>query len=300
MFGRIVVCPQCGQRIEVPFESDPNAESLYRFMKQKRAEEKAARSEDTPTVDRTDFEDLEPDEVDRWIDEFWATVPENGDVSRDRIPHPHRPPGGPGSVAESVELTLGAFATGKTWFHFNVLLVIVFLLGVCGGFLFHYVLVGFPEREQPRAAAELPLAVEGRLQYRTPEGDRIPDADAVVLLLPLDRIPALTVSGSGLRPDDKGAEPGAAAQVIEEWGGVFRRTGVDGSFGFSLPLEGRYLVLAISSHARREVLESDPATLQQLSRFFRDPLELLEEYCFVCEEYDFVRGTTILRYTFTP
>jgi len=293
MFGRIVVCPQCGKRIEVPFESDPKAEALYYFMKQQRAGEKATEQ----AVRKGPL--TEPDEFDRWIDEFWMSVPDHH-IEGNAVPPPWKP-----AESEQAQSALAPLWNRQTRWLFRLLLVVVFLLGCFGGFILHFLFVS--GRAGGRETSAVPetatssqnIRVEGELSYRNSEGARMPDADAVVLFLPLDRIPAIPISSHGLVPNDVRFDPdGEASQQIKELGGVFQRTGADGSFAFPLRDEGRYLALTISSHLHRDEQGLSPATIRDLQRFFRDPHELLGDYCYAREEYDVKPGTYLIRQTF--
>ncbi len=81
--------------------------------------------------------------------------------------------------------------------------------------------------------------------------------------------------------------------MAEPW-----RTGAMGEFFLPLRKSGRFWVLMISSHAKRDEAEPiDNNTLVELRRFFRNPAELIGEYCFALEEYDFDRGNYVLKET---
>ena len=360
MVGRIVVCPQCGAKLEVPTQSDPQAEALYQFMKKKRAQEKAAQilgsvepkrqiplptaqpapppppkaavptppptakpKPSVPTLPTTtqpvpkpvhqepppeeSFEELEPDEVDLWIDEFWATVPEtDGEFDPNSIPHTlkHAPVDGPTNDLESAS---AAVRYRQTVVLFRVWLSIVFLVGLIAGIYIHSVYADFRNRRTARVGTGEAVTesddrtVQGNLYYRGFDGRPMPDADAVVILLPLDRnAPAVPMSIEGLRPNDEMIAPNVdGAQQITELGGHFLRTGADGAFSVSLKTPGRFLVLMISSHARRnDGMEPETAAIRELGRFFRTPEDLLGQYGFALEEYDFMQGKYMLHRTF--
>lgn len=267
MFGRTVVCPQCGGRLEVPFRSDPKAEDLYRFMKQKRAEEKAAISSidnasgKTPvseSIRQETFEELEPDEVDRWIDEFWATIPENGNSATPNAPVPRkrteRQHSESDGFAGSIEDWAESYKNRSVRLLFRLALAVVFVTGLCAGFVIHAVVRndGNSVHHTPHGEeSSNPIVVRGELFYRGLDGRRIPDADAVVILLPSDRIPGVPISCSGLEPGSGFRDRVIGMTEIEESGGVFCRTGADGTFSSELHREGRYLVLMISAHIER-------------------------------------------------
>lgn len=330
MFGRTVVCPQCGGRLEVPFQSDPKAEDLYRFMKQKRAEEKSAisaisvvdaavgktsvsrpasaksepRTTDLP-FQREKFEELEPDEVDRWIEEFWATIPENGDSAIRNVPVPKKRAERQHSESEgfigSVEDLAESYRNRSVRILFRLALAAVFVVGLFAGFALHVAV-----RDADRSARNTmqtedfsdKAVIRGELYYRGLDGRRIPDADAVVIFLPADRIPAVPISCTELGPGGGMGENRDGMTQIEELGGAFCRTGADGTFSQDFQRSGRYLALMISAHVRRSGPELPPETLLDLQRFFSDPAVLLGEYRFVREEYEIGRGVHFIRETF--
>lgn len=333
MFGRTVACPQCGGQIKVPFESDPKAEELYRFMKTRRAEErvtpqssdsarestdKASGRKDLPAKPRPskaaspgavpagktvpaggselrEIERLDTEEIDHWIEEFWATIPED-EAGRGEMPVPTRPvmPDRPDRSTDPMDRHVSRSA-------FLVILSVALFLGFSAGLVAHYLFSGVraETRDKERPVAQK-ILVSGKLFYRNVLGKRTPDADAVVLLLPQTRAPAFPVSTKGLRPNDEHFDPnGENVAKIEEFGGVFRRTGADGSFSASLPDQGRYLVLLISSHEKRDDAELELETEEELRRFFRQPAELIGDYCYYLEEYDIGPGMSMIRQTFS-
>ncbi|MDR1963435.1 MAG: hypothetical protein LBQ50_06625 [Planctomycetaceae bacterium] len=333
--GQTVVCPQCGERLTVPAQSVAQAEMLYQFLKRKRITEKTEKAEKTaeriakktrttslqqqpaglpvPVQERgnaeTDeepnfsLEELDHEDVDRWIKEFWTTQPKGNEIVTDQ-PFTAEPAESARSIPENREIEAMTFRQHQTWLLFRTWLFIVFLLGFVGGFSICLFVTDFRkgDSESNGSARAVPSSenlVTGKLFYRGIDGERIPDADAVVLFLPLDRIPTFPISGVGLRPGDSHLlSTGDSVQQIEEMGGMFQRTNADGTFSFQYKNKGRYLALMISSHSKRSDSEPDTATLRELQRFFRNPKELLDNYRFNREEYELEQGKYMIRQTF--
>jgi DNA-directed RNA polymerase subunit M/transcription elongation factor TFIIS len=334
--GQLVVCPQCGERLTVPAQSVAQAETLYQFLKQKRLAEKNSKKVDLQSLQKTtdsllpvreriqnqvplqenrnaetdeeqngSLEECDPEDMDRWIKEFWTTQPNENKTATENIsasvplqPTPIQ------SVAENRETTAITIRQHETWLLFRTWLFIVFLFGLVGGFglcsfftSIHKNITEIDGSAKPIPASE--NLVAGKLYYRGFDGERIPDADAVILLLPLDRIPTFPISGLGLRPDDNHLSPADDnVQQIKEIGGAFQRTGADGTFLIQYENKGHYLLLMISAHSKRSDPEPDSTTIRELKRFFRNPKELLGDYHFSREEYEFDQGKYLIRQTF--
>ncbi|MDR0335480.1 MAG: hypothetical protein LBI18_00135 [Planctomycetaceae bacterium] len=324
--GQPVVCPQCGERLTVPARSVEQAETLYLFLKQKRLAEKNAKKITIPSSrqsaelslqntvrnkkneeidDEPNFslEELNTEDVDRWIKEFWTTQPKDEQLALEQ-PQTTTPVLPAASVIANHETTALTMRHQETWFLFRTWLFIVFLFGLVGGIGICSFFNGLRKNTSGNVgSAKSVLSAEyyvtGKLYYRGFDGKRIPDADAVVLLLPLDRIPTFPISGEGLRPnDDQHLLMEDSVQQIKEIGGVFQRTDADGNFSIQYENQGRYLMLMISSHAKRSDDAPDAATIRELKRFFRNPQELLGDYSFSHEEYELSQGTYIIRQTF--
>lgn len=338
MFGKTVVCPQCEKKVEVPFESDPKAEGLYCFLKEKKRERKGKKKLPLPpkppipeslapiprypsTFDENPdepvralsggtFEHVEPGDIDRWINEFWAGVPEQERLNYQNIQKEEQkePLSLPDSLVGRVENSFNSLKTSQANSLFRFLLTIVFLSGCILGFLLHAFVIKNPGNKdsQLSSSAELKLQkirLEGNLLYKKNDAESQPDADAVIIFVPANRIPTFPISYTGLAPNDPNYRSDMeSVQQIEELGGVFLRTGADGRFSAELPSEGRYVGLLISSHLLRGDSEKEigKKTLEDLRRFFRNPQNIIGEYCFSKDEYDFEHGTYFIRQTFRP
>ncbi|MDR0870879.1 MAG: hypothetical protein LBN39_08820 [Planctomycetaceae bacterium] len=321
MAGQVVLCPQCNHELNVPSRSDPKAENLFQYMKKKRAEEKAASIVDSLTAGQnkqkkqpvplplppeiTEYDETGKDDVVRWIDQFWTSIPEteeNG-TARGEMPHTLKPP--PPVPQEPKKLPEQAPAEPETMtmrrqqtrMLFRVWLCAVCLLCFTGGFLVHSALFGTSRKHGTVSAEPLTEAcVTGTLYYRDLSRRR-PDADAAVLFLPVKNPPVFPMTSKGLRPGDE-PDTGEGIQQLGEIEGLFVKTGVDGSF--SVPYKpGRYIAVFISSHSEREKeTEPDKATITALEKYFKDPKELLGRCRFICDEYEFAAGKYVLQLTF--
>ncbi|MDR2438921.1 MAG: hypothetical protein LBE12_06085 [Planctomycetaceae bacterium] len=328
--GQTVVCPQCGERLTVPAQSVAQAETLYQFLKQKRLTEKIeknAKKNTAPPLQQTpklqspaadqekkneeldeepnfSLEEWDTEDVDRWIKEFWITQSKENNIITEQpntinTTKPVSPP-----TAANHETTAITIRQHETWLLFRTWLFIVFLFGVAGGFgicsfynSFHKNVSEHNRSAKPVLSAE--HVVTGKLYYRGFDGERIPDADAVIMLLPLDRVPTFPISGNGLRPGENRPQlTEDSVQQIKEIGGAFQRTDADGTFSIQYENKGRYLLLMISSHAKRSGSVPDTVTIRNLKRFFRNPQEFLGDYSFSHDEYDLDQGIYLIRQTF--
>jgi hypothetical protein len=257
------------------------------------------------------LEEIDSGDMDRWIKEFWTIQSNENKIATENIrnlvsvlPIPvQQEPIQP--VAENRETAAITIRQHETWLLFRTWLFIVFLFGLVGGFGICSFFTDFRKNiSKINGSATSVLTsenfVSGKLYYRGFDGERIPDADAVVLLLPLDRIPTFPFSGVGLRPDDNHlSSTEDSVQQIKEIGGVFQRTDADGTFLIQYKNKGRYLILMISAHSKRSDAEApDAATIRELKRFFRNPKEILSNYHFSHEEYEFDQGKYLIRQTF--
>ncbi|MDR2116350.1 MAG: hypothetical protein LBP87_08210 [Planctomycetaceae bacterium] len=338
--GQIVVCPQCGERLTVPAQSVAQAETLYQFLKQKRLAEKNVKTtgnlplqqstqqsaklsaqqsvqqsaklplsktvpekkyEEIDEEPNFSLEELDTEDVDRWIKEFWTTQSKENNVVTEQ-PHTAKPVSPPANTNN--ETAAMAIRQHETWLLFRTWLIIVFLFGLVGGFSLCLFINSVRKNISENNNSAKPVlseenVVTGKLYYRGFDGERIPDADAVVMLLPLDRIPTFPISGSGLRPDDN-HHPATedSIQQIKEIGGMFQRTDADGLFSIQYENKGRYLILMISSHTKRSDAVPDAVTIRELKRFFRNPQELLSDYSSSHDEYELDQGKYIIRQTF--
>jgi hypothetical protein len=254
------------------------------------------------------LEEWNTEDVDRWIKEFWTTrsreEPLTADRSQTATPPVQLPVSPMLPVVADRKTAAITMRQQETWFLFRTWLIIVFLFGLVGGFGLCSFFNGLRKNISEDTGSAKPVLsaehfITGKLYYRGFDGERTPDADAVVLLLPLDRIPTFPISGNGFRSDDNHhASMEDSVQQIKEMGGMFQRTDADGQFVIPYENQGRYLLLLISSHIKRSDTAPDTATIRELKRFFRNPQDLLGDYSFSREEYELDQGKYMIRQTF--
>ena len=311
MLGKSVVCPDCGTRIEVPFQSDPRAETLYQRMKQSQSGQTVPHSEfsahSEPPVqqsiskqksrpglpDPTSTPSVKIEQIDDWIEKLWTDIPDSDVVSDARRYHAPLPNTG-SQPADETKSSPSVYGHPGFFRWVAAMFVAAFLIGIgCGIILRPFVA---SERSTVSDSGQL-AAVNGKLTFETPDERQMPDADAVVIFLPIANIPTIPFSGRGLRLQDgmeTVAEPSDVIQQITELGGKYVPVDIEGRFSFSVEKDGRYLGILISSHAIRPAEANwNLNTDKNLRRFFREPTELLGDYRFLCEEYELKRGETL-------
>jgi hypothetical protein len=300
MAGISVICPQCGKNVTVPPQSVPKAEQLYQFLKQKRTEAKSVPNPITgnppavpldPSNLEETFGNIGENELSRWLDEFWTTVSTDGDFNGEY------PESAVNGTVPDADIAATLVRYQQFIVLYKILLGVVFLVGIALGLFAHALYV---RHEIAASTAKLAHTqknvVIGNLYYLDVNGERLPDADAVVIFLPMDRLPPFKFASSGLRPADR--LEGDNVQQIEEFGGRCLRTGADGSFEFPYQKDRRYFVLMISAHVERENSEIDLASLRTLKKYFRNPVELLDQFCFHYEELQTSQETINFPHTF--
>lgn len=121
-----------------------------------------------------------------------------------------------------------------------------------------------------------PVLLHGLVVYRNERGLKMPDADAVLLVIPREAVPDQKIDGRGLRPrDPPPAARHAGLQAIELLDGAYARADRDGKCSLVLR-PGDYWVLALSRHASRPKGQAVPADdLEVLERYFLKPAELI-------------------------
>ena len=327
MLGRSVVCPDCGNRTEVPFQSDPRAEALYLRMKESRHGQapsehstqlpsSAQQSSLTPqnrsglphsvpmqttTPLPAKLSSVEIEQVDAWIERLWTDVPDSGVVAE--TGHYRSP-----LRNEADEVSVGEQSADsvfiRTLWHdpaalrlMVVAFTVVFLVGLGCGFTVQPLFFSGHSNAQ-LARPDSAVTVQGKLTFETPDNVLKPDVDAVVIFLPITRTPIVHLNGRSLRPRDGTesmmSEPSDVIQQIEELGGKYVHTDAEGKFSFSVDAEDQYLGILISSHViRPEDAKWNAEMDRKMRRFFREPAELMGDYQFRCDEYELKRGETL-------
>jgi len=145
--------------------------------------------------------------------------------------------------------------------------------------------------EQQRVQEELAkerVLVEGTLVYHPGPNQVAPDERAVVMALPVDKLPEKKLTFQGIRPSDR--EPPQShptVRQIAELGGAYARADDQGSFDMVVPDKGAYRVLVISAHAARPKDDNiDEPDLEELGKRFSQPELLIGrfKYRFTKEE----------------
>ncbi len=114
--------------------------------------------------------------------------------------------------------------------------------------------------------------LEGRVTYRTAEGETRPDIGALILAVPEGWDGQLRLLPIGLRPGDSEADQAAALKMVAAFGGGAVRADDAGRYRLPLADGGRFVVVIVS----RFTEHADPSTLSEelrteLSAFLADP-----------------------------
>ncbi len=338
MVGKSVVCPDCGNRIEVPFASDPQAEALYRRMKEKkygaapqaeastilnptapqatlskplaRKQEAQQTPASQPAAPLADLSKVDTEQVDEWLESLWTDLPEDGSTPEGpRYRAPLRDAGRQAAASEQAPSTLfeagnRLWSNPKTRFSLVASFAVVFLLGTLFGYAVERILTTNHPAAINSARKKEPAkntVVAGELAFDTPDDRTLPDADALALFLRIDRIPNIPLRVKGLRVQDGVESPASdIEQQIEELGGKIQHADASGKFSVTFEDPGRFLVILVSSHAVQPPdFVLKPDVDNKLRRFFRDPSELIGNFRFSCDEYELNGGTVVLNRNFS-
>lgn len=110
------------------------------------------------------------------------------------------------------------------------------------------------------------------------EGERLPDAGAVLIFLPEATVPDDKITLNGLRPGDDPVQGNQPREVIKTWGGSVVRCDKRGQYQTQVPDRGKYFVLAISGTATgRGKKTPGPQEIAQMGRFFDSREDSLED-----------------------
>ncbi len=136
---------------------------------------------------------------------------------------------------------------------------------------------GTPDR--PAGAATEPKdapAISGRITYKTPDGESLPDRGARVLILPREREGTAKLSANGFRAADHPADVRLAQAALRSLGGDLALTDDGGKFSVQLPNPGTFQIIVISNYASRDKTEeTDPELVRHLTPFFEQPSQVL-------------------------
>ncbi|MDR1923356.1 MAG: hypothetical protein LBQ66_03185 [Planctomycetaceae bacterium] len=333
MSGRVVVCPQCLKKLVVPSKSDPKAEQLYNYMRQKRTTEKNNSQKPIPAKVtapsnlQNNLGTLETDEVDKWIDEFWTSINDNDtdnkpfDLINQGDFDPFANNDSPNNQTTNNNTTtdptinndtiaigfvgLKSILSAYRWLVLVTILVI-FFAGFLGGFFLGYAtnstgrIANHIDPVETGNIANKKIMLKGTLSYRNEFGVKTPDADATILCIPKEARTPVLISCKGLRADEGNFDPNSDnIHRIMELGGVVQRTGADGKFEFELKSEGSYMVIMVSSHLRRtNATQLPPTIIDELKKIFQNPSDLFSDFCVDKDEYNISQGTQFVNKTF--
>ncbi|MGL4593874.1 MAG: hypothetical protein ACRCUY_04000 [Thermoguttaceae bacterium] len=329
MRGKSVVCPQCRTRLDVPLQSDQTAESLFQIMKQKRnksahsfpdgiigpknnldnldnlgnlgATNSQSKNNDHSSQQlAASFGQLELDEIDLWIA---SMAPAFKMVHDEAISEAHK------KESQNFRNPETLFLQDENISAYKRRRMIPILIGAAismllGGFASGYYLgncrVSDAELQQlPHIPDAKCVLVEGILFFRDEFGNKNPDADACVLILPKNRTPTLPLSTAGFSPNAANSHHMSdSIQQIQELGGAFTRTGADGTFSLELPSEGNYSIILVSSHAHCNEEAKDSLEMSDLKSFFLSPKDIVSNYQFEKDDYSLTFGTQKIQKTF--
>jgi hypothetical protein len=155
-----------------------------------------------------------------------------------------------------------------------VLLLLVGVGGLTVGYLWGRRQVAPPVDD---AGAAQTVLLQGTLSHQAEGGLPQGDAGAVVIVLPLHKIPNPKLSAAELHPAGPGPDEGAAVLLaLEEMGGRYARADAGGEFSLVVPQPGKYYVLFISKNAQRPSGAPPGAQdMRELGRFFGEPPKLV-------------------------
>jgi hypothetical protein len=135
-----------------------------------------------------------------------------------------------------------------------------------------------PTDEQALAALAQPVQIEGDMMYRAADGTDLPDAGAVVIVVPHQLAPRDRLPIEGLRPQDplEADQMNPAILALENEGGAYARVAATGQF-FLKARPGRYWLLAVSANATRaEGTLPRVRDVGLLGKYFEQAADLIE------------------------
>jgi hypothetical protein len=330
MSDKTIVCPQCLKQLVIPDKSDPQAEQLYLYMKQKGNDKETTAPRRKKSQQQTNAAAFEKDEVDKWIDEFWTTLPENNtrnkpailsNAQNKKLPQNNNANNNANNI-NNANAANNATRKNNTTKKQNenqtesqqlilrndkillVAILLTFFLSFPAGFVLRgFFVAGNSHRavnEGVDGNGNAIVKVEGKLSYKNEFGVKTPDADATILFIPVEAKTPTLISTKGLRADDGIFDPNNDnIQRITELGGIVQRTGADGGFNFTLKSSGKYVAIMISSHAKRtNATQLPPEIINYLTKFFKNPTNLPADFRIEKDEYNINNGTQIIHKTF--
>ncbi len=118
--------------------------------------------------------------------------------------------------------------------------------------------------------------ISGKLTYTSATGDSLPDREAGVIILPIERIGTAKLSVAGFRIGASPADQALLSAELQSLGGDFVLAGKDGTFSAVLPKAGRYGVLIASRYQIRSQEVIPPGPIMDLvASYFERPAQLI-------------------------
>lgn len=159
----------------------------------------------------------------------------------------------------------------------GVLLIAVAMMALTLGILIGR---GTAPRIVEKSGAPTPCFLTGTVQYTTRGGSQVPDAGAVVIVVPQDKRPTDKATIEGLRPEDpQPADDLPSLSRIRSIGGDYTRSDDRGYFKLRVPDTGDYFLLVVSRQSHRSANERlEPVHLAQIGRYFLPAPDLIGDH----------------------
>lgn len=275
----MVACPQCGQVNLVPVVPMGDVATAPSVM----ANDQGGFARGTPGFD--DVADLISPAVPAPPPVYSPPTHSSLSYSAGSVPPSssvadRRHSGAPASIRDEDALLV---ISRRGVYAMSGLLLLVASFFFAAGYLIGLRPVGAPTKGDTASASQQnPVIYEGNLSYATSPGQLKADGEAVAIALPFEKKPKANqkLASRGLRSTDSGdIEITPAAEALRALGGACARAGDDGECQLVVPRPGKYYLLLISKHARREggrSIEFDD--LRAMGEFFERPADLIGAY----------------------
>jgi hypothetical protein len=242
--GRRAKCPKCQQPITVP-DAQQAAESIAR------------RKTAAPPSNNEDL-----------FSQFVVY-----DDSAELVYESEEPPGRSRAETQSIDRSKVAVARVILYIQgalLGVVALVCFALGVVAGRATSPGVSAISDEPQP-------CTITGTVAYTSSGGEEIPDAGAVVLIVPQNAKPDERAGVQGLGPNDP--PPTASDRpvtALRSIGGDYTRADIDGRYRLHVPDRGEYFVLFLSRTAKREQNEPlDNMEMAELGRYVLPATDLI-------------------------
>ncbi len=151
-----------------------------------------------------------------------------------------------------------------------------------------------PRKIVPHVPANLKLVVQGTVHYKTPDGDRLVDAGARIILLPKNWKGNARISAAGFWANAKEDDFRISLAALQQMGGDADVADKDGKFEIHLPASAaNYHLLAISAHRKHGGDESLP---KSVGKYFHEPDTLIRELSFKVSGINYKGGAPVSRH----